>query len=266
MGIYIQHTPSCSMLLNILILSVVDLGHAGDHHGDGHDDNCVDNSRYGELKNNVMEKDVCTYKVDRICNKKIDEICVPVQKETCEVVTFLDCKKNPSVSTQRDDETVLENFVTHDCYEDGVEVLEEVKKMPVCKTVTKQQCDSKWVINEEGVKVWDGNENCREVSWEDCTLEDRIMAEEVPTYSCKKGETLTYSSHLVIEQEVFAFNKICQPRGNPVCTQRDEMECTIVEWEECRDEIIETCKTHTLNNPYQTYHHILRCSIGHDRK
>merc|ERR1712154_501564 len=172
-----------------------------------------------------------------ICNKKSEEICVPVTKLDCQVVTSIDCKKSPSINMQRCDKTKEENFVTHDCYEDVVEVL------------------------EEGVKVWDGNENCREVSWEDCTLEDRIMAEEVPTYSCKKGETMSYTRYIFKEEEVISFDRICQPRGNPVCTQRVEMECTIVEWEECRDKIIETCKTHTLNNPYQTYHHILRCSI-----
>ena len=54
------------------------------------------------------------------------------------------------------------------CWKDGIELLKEVKKTPHCETVTKQQCDSRWIINEYRQKVFDGNENCKDVSWEDC--------------------------------------------------------------------------------------------------
>ena len=192
-------------------------------------------------------------------------MCVPVPKEDCKIVKFLECDKKPLLSNQRCDKTEREYFVTHDCKQDGVEVLEEAKKMPVCTTVTKQQCDSKWVINNQGEKVLDGNENCKDVSWEDCTLEDRVITEEVPTYTCNNGETLTYSSHIVKEEDVTSYRKTCQPRGNPVCTQSNEIECTTVEWDDCRDELIETCKPFIFNIPYQTFHHTLRCSIEHEK-
>ena len=253
------------MLSTILALSLVGHVLVADHHGDGHDDQCVDISRYGELQYNVSTKNVCTYKIDRICSKKSNQVCVSVPKEDCTVVGFVDCNNRAEVSTQRCDMTGEEHFVTQDCKQDGVEVLEEVKKMPVCTTVTKQQCDSKWVINNQGEKVWDGNENCKDVSWEDCTLEDRVITEEVPTYTCNNGETLTYSSHIVKEEDVTSYRKTCQPRGNPVCTQSNEIECTTVEWEDCRDELIETCKPFIFNIPYQTFHHTLRCSIEHEK-
>jgi len=256
--------PLRKMLPTILALSLVGHVLVADHHGDGHDDKCVDISRYGDLQYNVSTKNVCTYKIDRICSKKSNQVCVSVPKEDCTVVGFVDCNNRAEVSTQRCDMTGEEHFVAQDCKQDGVEVLEEVKKMPVCTTVTKQQCDSKWVINNQGEKVWDGNENCKDVSWEDCTLEERVITEEVPTYTCNNGETLTYSSHIVKEEDVTSYRKTCQPRGNPVCTQSNEIECTTVEWDDCRDEIIETCKPFIVNVPYQTFHHTLRCSIEHD--
>ena len=191
-------------------------------------------------------------------------MCVPVPKEDCKIVKFLECDKKPLLSNQRCDKTERDYFVTHDCKQDGVEVLEEAKKMPVCTTVTKQQCDSKWVINNQGEKVWDGNENCKDVSSEDCTLEDRVITEEVPTYTCCTGETLPFSSNKIMEEEVTSYERTCQPKGIPVCTKKNERECITIEWEECKDEIVETCKTLTLNNPYQTFHHILRCSIEHN--
>ena len=62
--------------------------------------------------------------------------------------------------------------------------LTETKQMPVCVPVTKQQCDSKWEVQVnaetgEMEKVWAGNENCREVTWEDCSLETREVTQQV---------------------------------------------------------------------------------------
>ena len=61
----LQHTSS-NMLFHILVLSLVGHVLVADHHGDEHDDNCVDNSRYGELKYNVTTKNLCTHNIDRI--------------------------------------------------------------------------------------------------------------------------------------------------------------------------------------------------------
>jgi len=252
------------MFSQILIIALVGLSLGGDHHGDGHDDNCVDNSRYSELQYNTSTTDVCTHKVERICTKKTEQVCIPVPKVSCEVVAYADCNNQPTVSTQRCDTTEKDTFVPKDCSQDGVEVLEEVKQMPVCTTVTKQQCDSKWVINDQGEKVWDGNENCRDVSWEDCTLEDKVITEEVPTYSCVNGNTLTYSSHVAMSKKVTSYSRTCQPTGNPVCTTTNVNACTNVEWEECREEVRETCNPITFNIPFQTFHHTLRCSISND--
>ena len=41
--------------------------------------------------------------------------------------------------------------MSKECKPDKVVVLEEVKKIPVCITVTKQQCDSRWKVTEEGL-------------------------------------------------------------------------------------------------------------------
>merc|ERR1712129_490706 len=232
---------SSKMFSQLLIITLVGLSLGGDHHGDGHDDNCVDNSRHGELQYNTSTMDVCTHKVERICTKKTEQVCIPVPKISCEVVAYADCNNRPTISTQRCDTTEKDTFVPKHCSQDGVEVLEEVKQMPVCTTVTKQQCDSKWVINDQGEKVWDGNENCRDVSWEDCTLVDKVITEEVTTYS-----------------------RTCQPTGNPVCAQTSVTQCTNVEWEECREEVRETCNPITFNIPFQTFHHTLRCSISND--
>ena len=58
------------------------------YQGEGHDDNCVDNSHYSGIE----------YKV---CQKKKEEVCIPVRKMTCDLVAYTDCSTRPIASTQR---------------------------------------------------------------------------------------------------------------------------------------------------------------------
>merc|ERR1712242_67445 len=71
--------------MNVLILSTLialssggRLPRAGDHHGDGHDDNCVDISKYGPVQYNETRADVCTYKTVTECTPRSQEVCVTV--------------------------------------------------------------------------------------------------------------------------------------------------------------------------------------------
>merc|ERR1711885_59865 len=217
----------------------------------------------GELQYNVTEQEVCTHKVERSCIKRNEKVCAPVPRVSCEVVAYPDCNNVPTVTTQRSDKTQDQSLITKECTQDSVEVLEEVKQMPVCTTVTKQQCDSKWVL-KDGEKVWDGNENCRDVSWEDCTLEDGVVKEEVPTFSCKDGETITYPTPVIMSEDITSYERTCKPQGHPVCATSNKEECTNVEWEECTEEAKETCIPVTFRIPYQTFLHTLRCSISDD--
>ena len=153
------HRSILNMLNKILILAFAGTSLAGDHHEDGHDGHCVDISRYGEIQYNVTTLDICSYKIERNCTPRSKQICVEVPKVDCRIESHTECENKPSVTVQRCDTTEEQSFITQGCFQGGVQFLQEVKKMPVCSTVTKQQCDSKWVINEAGDKVWSGNEN-----------------------------------------------------------------------------------------------------------
>ena len=256
------HRSILNMLNKILILALVCTSLAGDHHGDGHDGNCVDISRYGEIQYNVTTVDVCSYKIERNCTPRSKQICVEIPKVSCRIETHTECGNQPFVTVQRSDTTEEQSFITQECAQDGVQFLQEVKKMPVCTTVTKQQCDSKWVINEAGEKVWDGNENCRDVSWEDCVLEDKIITEEVPTYTCQPGIAITYSTPVLNSEEVTTYDQTCRPVANSICTDTKATECTSVEWEECVEDVQESCGPVTFNIPYQEFEHTLRCTVS----
>ena len=136
--------------------------------------------------------------------------------------------------------------------------------MPVCKTVSKQQCDSKWVVNEQGEKVWAGNDNCKEVSWEDCTLEDKIVTQEVDVWECNPDSNPTvYQVPIVNNVEVTITSRVCKPKASPVCSYKTEQRCETVEWEDCYDSVIPHCYKFNVGVPYQEFDHRLRCAADH---
>merc|ERR1712204_154738 len=231
-------------MAKLLFLTLLSLAAGGrvprsaDHHGDGHDDNCVDISRYGPVLYNESNTEVCSYKMKTECTKRSREVCVTIPITECEVVGYTHCENIPTIT--------------------------EMKKMPVCQNITKQQCDSKWVVNELGEKVWAGNENCQEVTWEDCVLEDRIVTQEVDVWECTPAtQPISYQTHTVNTVDVSTYNLVCQPRANSVCSHSSEVKCETVEWEDCSNNITPHCFAAGFKVPYQEYDHRLRCSVGH---
>merc|ERR1712038_325267 len=255
-------------LIFLSALSLVAGFPGGDHHGDGHDDQCVDISRYSKILYNTTCYQFCTYRTHRTCQIQKSSACVSIPVTQCEVVGLADCKNTPFTGLYHDDVILTQQFVPKECKQTGEETLIEYHQTPVCKNVTKQHCESKWVINYLGEKVWAGNENCKDVVWEDCHLEQVRSPITVPTYSCFDLPTITYSVPEFREIEVTGYTSDCETKAYPVCTTTYEQVCTDVDYEECFDTIEPVCFGSSSDNsgfcmtiPYQTYDHRLKCII-----
>ena len=227
-------------------------------------DNCVDISKYGPLEFNDTTAEMCCYKMTTICTPRTEEICVDVPSFKCEVVGYTECDNAPTVTTVRDDEIGHEQFYGQECVESKrKEVISEVKKMPVCHNVTKQQCDTKWVVTPEGEKVWAGNENCKNVTWEDCTLEDRIITQEVDVFDCSRSNNpIEFQYPITKNSEVKTVSGLCQAKASTVCTQSSQVKCKTITWQDCDDVIEQNCFSSFFRLPYQEFDHRLRCSVG----
>ena len=135
-------------------------------------------------------------------------------------VAYAECEDQQTTVRARDDSLDINDFYPIQCRPHPVpQILTEVKMMPVCENVTKQHCDTKWALNAAGEKVWAGNENCKEVTWEDCSLQPRNVTTEVETYDCAEDDTaILYQtvSHnkvflcfeIFLYQKIFLFLKI----------------------------------------------------------
>ena len=121
-------------------------------------ENCVDISRFGPVIFNDTALEQCSYRLVTQCTKKSKELCVDIPQQECKFVSHVDCKDFQNLETAPDDIPEINEFVAQDCVVGDVKVLTEMKSMPVCETVTKQQCDSKWVFNSLGEKIWAGKQ------------------------------------------------------------------------------------------------------------
>ena len=212
---------------------------------------------------NITTDQVCNYQVNRMCVPREQEICIQVPKTTCELEVNTECTNIPQDNYVRCDTTQQRPFTPKHCYDDGFTVLKEIKKMPVCHKVTKQVCDSEWEVNDQGEKVFVANNNCREVMWDDCQLEDKVVEEQVPKKTCVDQPTTSFLEPLQRKEKVRSYNRQCTPSGGPVCTESEVTECTTVSWMDCKESVAVDCNILTIHTPHQEYEHLLRCNVHH---
>jgi hypothetical protein len=257
--------------LLVLLLLTVGLSAAvptkGGHHrgAAGHEENCVDISRYSELQYNITNPEICTYQVNKKCETYQQQVCTSVPVTTCQLQPSPECSQSPIQSQIiRNDKVQKRQYTSKTCSQAGTQTISQTKQRPVCKKVTKpQHCESKWVINDLGEKVWDGNENCQTETTEECSLESYLVPIQVPVYNCQDGEVITYEEPVASTEEVTAYSSHCKPAASPVCSTTSKQECIQVEYQDCIDQIVPQCQAsqQTFQIPYQTFDHRLKCLV-----
>ena len=223
-------------------------------------DNCVDMSHYLDVEYNVTETTLCAFKQRTHCETQSSEVCRDIPVTSCRVVGFTECEETQETHRVRDDKLEHEVFTYQECSQ-VKKTVTETKKVPHCELVTQQQCDSKWVMNEYGEKMFATNENCRNVTWEDCKLLEKPVEKEVDSYECHPASEggIRYPTVVEDTQEVTTVDRVCQPRVENVCEVHTEQQCETVEWEQCRDTVQPHCFDFKIRTPHQEYNHLLRC-------
>ena len=225
-------------------------------------ENCVDLSRYEDVEYNETSVDLCTFSLSRTCTKKTTQACINVIETSCEVETYIQCTNTPTVETMNDDRTLSLTYTEKVCTP-GTATLTETKMMPQCENVTAEQCDSKWVIDSTGAKVWAGNENCQNITWMDCKLQMIDVTQEVEVWDCIDGVDIVYEAPDIKSVEVTTYKQECVAVAYPVCTQSNSSKCKEVECEECSDSVEAKCFPACFSEPSQRFDHRMRCAVEH---
>ena len=240
------------------------LAQAGYPAKDGHGTGCIDISFWGPVQWTSTDQEFCTYTCQKNCEPMSKSVCAEVPVTSCELVGYTDCVNTPHTQTVRKDEITKYTFRQKECVDGPIKPLVEIKEMPVCRNVTTEKCDSKWVIDEKtGEKVWAGNVNCEDVVWQDCELQQVEIIENVPTFDCFDGQPIQYDHLVETSEPVSTYTTTCEAKVVPVCSTTTRQECTTVMWEECSDSIEPDCNSFPFKVPEQKADHTLRCPLHH---
>ena len=226
-------------------------------------DNCVDVSRYGPVYYNSTKEEVCTSSIQTTCVPRSEKVCVNVPNTDCIFNSGADCTNVPSTHTVRCDRTEERSFTPKKCVPNGYKTISEVKKVPHCKNVTKDVCDSKWIIDASGNKVFADNVNCRQKTWQKCKLVDKVHTEKVPVKKCVDDEDVWYLTPVFDTMELTSYKRLCSAVGGASCKVTHIEECTEVIWSDCTDRVERSCEPVSTNIPSQEFSHLKRCAIKH---
>ena len=112
-------------------------------------ENCADISRYQEVEYNVTETELCTFSVVKECQTRAERVCTVLEETVCQVGGYAEQDMEVLEQSLPADHTLELEYVQKVCTPKPTQLVEQ-KMMPQCKIVTKEQCDSKWVINSQG--------------------------------------------------------------------------------------------------------------------
>ena len=197
-----------------------------------HDSFCRDLTDYGDLTYINETINVCTSELKKTCVDKTEEMCMDVTHMDCDVELFTDCAMD---------------WTTHDVVESKPTTLtkhlptctkltkpEEHEKVHYeCKNVTKQHCTSLWKV-VDGEKVWAGNDDCKDVTWEECEPIPVKVEWEVPYMECITTPH-SYLSYENVTRPVMADTMECRVEKRVVCKPRKENKCASITYTTCSE-------------------------------
>lgn len=139
--------------------------------------------------------------------------------------------------------------------------VQHIKHKPVCRDVTKQNCVTKWEI-VNGEKVWAGNEDCKPVTWEECTPEPYEADFTKDTVNCTAGKDIPYcNSCKTVLRPIMTTNYICEPKASLKCETVTTRRCTKVRWTDYIQTVVDNCVDDMAWIPFQKKSHEKRCLL-----
>merc|ERR1711988_207990 len=228
--------------------------------GSGHDNFCRDLTDYGDLTTVDEEVNVCSYEMKKDCPETTESHCMEVTELECDVELFTDCtidwtkhevKESMPATLTKTLPTCTKEFRTE----------KHEKTHYDCHMVTKQHCTTLWEI-VNGKKVWAGNDDdCRDVTWEECNPVTVEVEWEVPFMNCTDNE-YPYVSYENTTTEVMADTMDCEVLKRPVCRPRKMNKCSSITFQTCSEKPVETCKPKTVPCPSKDKIHRQWCLFG----
>jgi len=186
--------------------------------------------------------------------------CVKWYSQKCTFVGYSKCDMIP-VKTKYNITMMIEKpFIEKICIDEEVTHW-HVKQIPHCEPVTKQQCITNWVKLANGSKIWTDNEQCKNVTWNECKLKPKHVQYNTTHSNCTGTRNTTYWDCVKMENETMTYNMTCTPHAALKCEPVENTICDDVPYEESHYIAIETCIPKKVKVPMQMKKHRKQCIL-----
>ena len=99
---------------------------------------------------------------------------------------FTECKLTVTEQKIKESSLVPRSFIEKECIQSKRNIPHR-KLMPECTNVTKQNCVlTNWETDEYGNQIWAGNEECDQISWQECKLVPKDVKLGKYIFPCQK--------------------------------------------------------------------------------
>ena len=92
--------------------------------------------------------------------------------------------------------------------------------------LSKTFSDRNIIKNFIYLQVWDGNEDCEEVMWEECKLVDFQKKFKVPKIECVPDEEIPWTDCVDDTKTQMVSKMTCQPKSTVSCSPQTSQLCT----------------------------------------
>ena len=192
------------------------------------------------------------WKILYICNAQVEV------NEECEQV---DCPVN-LVNVD-----IVEKIYTTKKCETQNKQISHKKTRQVPKTVTKKLCNTLWKINDEGEKVWAGEDKCQEVEWQVFEEEEYDAVLNTTEVVCVDDTEIPYSS---CQQTEFSQNQLCfqcKAVARPLCNSVTTQMCGTTQVQNCKPKVLKPeCDSTGIRTPTQEFFHQEKCLFDESGK
>jgi len=222
--------------------------------------NCTDVSYYKPVVYNPVNYTCCTSKVKTECVETMEKKWMVVEEMKCEVVGWSECKMEDCPVTVADPKPVYTEFTGSKC--DFVPyIIHYNKTLPVCHNETKRICTTLWERDANGDPVWNGKEDCKNVTWLVCHPMEKphnittiiSVCEPLPPVKYKTCENSTSS-------EIHMCTK-CEAKAASDCHVVKTNKTVEVMVKSCKPVATDICKPCEYLVPSQEYVHQKRCIL-----
>ena len=138
-----------------------------------------------------------------------------------------------------------------------------LKTVYECQNVTKTHCTTLWKLDDQGQKVWAGNEDdCRDVTWEECNPVVKEVPFPVPTMNCEQVP-YPYIDLVNVTMQAKVSVSDCTTTPVQVCSASKVNKCAKVTYERCAEVPDASCQEARVPVPSQTQIHKQWCLFDH---